>query len=124
MFFFNNNNNNINNNNRRHNNRYVVPVPAVAPATSKPAYAGNKQQLAHAATNEAERHEQDQRMAARIARAMRQPVSSAALPLPMLPSAATPLPEPRTAPNQAGCLPTILAIFAVAWSLLSPRRTR
>ena len=50
---------------------------------------------------------------------------SAALPLPMLPLATnTTPPEPTTAPNQAGCLPTILAIFAMAQSLLSPQRTR
>ena len=53
------------------------------------------------------------------------PASSAALPLPMLPPATNPPPlEPTMAPNQAGHLPAILAIFAVAWSLLSPRQTR
>ena len=51
---------------------------------------------------------------------------SAALPLPMLPLATNPLPplEPTTAPNQVGRLPTILAIFAAAQSLLSPWQTR
>ena len=71
--FFNNNNNNNNNNNGCHNNRYVVPVPAVAPAPSQPAEAGNSRQLACEATNEAARHEQDQRMAACIAHAASQP---------------------------------------------------
>ena len=55
------------------------------------------------------------------------PASSAALPLPMLPMATNitpPPPEPIMAPNQAGRLPAILAIFAVARSLLSPWRTR
>ena len=52
--------------------------------------------------------------------------SSATLPLPMLPLATNPLPplEPTTAPNQVGRLPTILAIFATAQSLLSPWQTR
>ena len=53
--------------------------------------------------------------------------SSAAPPLPMLPLATNPpppLPEPRMAPNQVGHRPTILAIFAVAWLLLSPWQTR
>ena len=50
---------------------------------------------------------------------------SAVLPPPMLPLATNPPPpEPAMAPNQAGRLPAILAIFAVAWSLLSLRRTR
>ena len=35
-----------------------------------------------------------------------------------------PPPEPTMAPNRVGHLPTILAIFAVARSLLSPWRTR
>ena len=51
---------------------------------------------------------------------------SAAPPLPVLPLATntTPPPlEPTTAPNRAGRLPAILAIFAVARSLLSPRWT-
>ena len=55
------------------------------------------------------------------------PVSSAAPPQLMLPPATNitpPPPEPTMAPNQAGCLPAILAIFAMAWSLLSPQRTR
>ena len=52
---------------------------------------------------------------------------SAALPLPMLPLATntTPPPlEPTTAPNLAGRLLAIQAIFAAARSLLYPRRTR
>ena len=54
------------------------------------------------------------------------PVSSAALPPPTLPLATNPLPppEPTMAPNRVGHLPTILAIFAVARSLLSPWQTR
>ena len=53
--------------------------------------------------------------------------SSAALPLPVLPLATNttpPPPEPITAPNLAGRLLAIQAIFAVARSLLYPRRTR
>ena len=52
---------------------------------------------------------------------------SATPPQPMLPLATntTPSPpEPTTAPNPAGRLPAILAIFAAARSLLFPRRTR
>ena len=55
------------------------------------------------------------------------PVPSAAPPQLMLPLATNttpPPPEPTTAPNSAGCLPAILAIFAAARSLLFPRRTR
>ena len=54
------------------------------------------------------------------------PASSAAPPPPMLPLATNPLPppEPVMAPNQAGCLLTILAIFTAARLLLSPWRTR
>ena len=55
------------------------------------------------------------------------PASSATPPLPMLPLATNPpppLPEPRMAPNQVGHRPTILAIFTVAWLLLSPWQTR
>ena len=66
MSFFNNNNNNNNNNGRR-NNCYIVPVPTVTPASSKPARAGNTQQLAHTAADEATCHEQDRRMAVRSA---------------------------------------------------------
>ena len=54
-------------------------------------------------------------------------VPSAAPPqllLPLATNSTPPPPEPTTAPNRVGCLPAILAIFAVAWSLLSPRRTR
>ena len=52
---------------------------------------------------------------------------SAALPPPVLPLATNttpPPPEPTTAPNPAGRLLTIQAIFAAARSLLYPRRTR
>ena len=52
---------------------------------------------------------------------------SAAPPQPMLPLATNtipPPPEPTMAPNLAGRLPAILAIFAAAQSLLFPRRTR
>ena len=52
---------------------------------------------------------------------------SAALPPPVLPPATNttpPPPEPTTAPNLAGHLPAIQAIFAAARSLLYPRRTR
>ena len=66
MSFFNNNNNN----NGCHNNHYIVPVPVVAPASSKPARTGNSKQLAHAAANEAAHHEQDRWMATRIAHAV------------------------------------------------------
>ena len=55
------------------------------------------------------------------------PASSAEPPQLMLPLATNttpPPPEPTTVPNWAGRLPTILAIFAAAQSLLSPRRTR
>ena len=55
------------------------------------------------------------------------PAPSAAPPQPMLPLATNtppPPPEPTTAPNPAGHLPAILAIFAAAQSLLFPRRTR
>ena len=55
------------------------------------------------------------------------PASSAALPPPMLPLATNPPPpllEPVTAPNRVGHLPAILAIFAMAQSLLSPWQTR
>ena len=55
------------------------------------------------------------------------PASSAALPPQLLPLATNPPPpplEPRTAPNQVGHLPAILAIFAAARSLLSPWWTR
>ena len=55
------------------------------------------------------------------------PVSSAAPPqltLPLATNTTPPPPEPTTAPNQAGRLPAILAIFTAARSLLSPRRTR
>ena len=55
------------------------------------------------------------------------PASSAAPSPQMLPLATNitpPPPEPTTAPNQAGHLPAILAIFAAAWSLLSLRWTR
>ena len=54
-------------------------------------------------------------------------VPSAAPPQPMLPLATNitpPPPEPTTAPNPAGRLPAILAIFAAARSLLYPQRTR
>ena len=53
--------------------------------------------------------------------------SSAVLPPSMLPLATNitpPPPEPTMAPNQAGRLPAILAIFAAARSLLSPWQTR
>ena len=52
---------------------------------------------------------------------------SAAPPQLMLPLATNttpPPPEPTTAPNPAGLLPAILAIFAAARLLLYPRRTR
>ena len=54
------------------------------------------------------------------------PASSSTPPPPMLPLATNPPPppEPTTAPNQVGRLPTILAIFAAAQSLLSPWQTR
>ena len=55
------------------------------------------------------------------------PAPFAAPPQPTLPLATNiipPTPEPTTAPNLAGCLPAILAIFATARSLLFPRRTR
>ena len=55
------------------------------------------------------------------------PASSAAPPPQMLPLATNttpPPPEPATAPNRAGRLPAILAIFAAARSLLSPWRIR
>ena len=55
------------------------------------------------------------------------PVPSAVPPQLRLPPATNippPPPEPTTAPNQAGRLPTILAIFAAARSLLSPWWTR
>ena len=55
------------------------------------------------------------------------PAPSAAPPQPMLPLATNIIPpplEPTMAPNQAGRLPAILAIFAMARSLLFPRRTR
>ena len=55
------------------------------------------------------------------------PALSATPPPPMLPLATNhppPLPEPAMAPNQAGRLPAILAIFAVAQSLLFPWWTR
>ena len=55
------------------------------------------------------------------------PVPSAAPPLQMLPLATNttpPPPEHTMAPNRAGRLPAILAIFATARSLLSPQRTR
>ena len=54
------------------------------------------------------------------------PVSSAMPPPPTLPLATNPLPplEPAMAPNQAGHLPAILAIFAMARSLLSLQQTR
>ena len=55
------------------------------------------------------------------------PAPSATPPQPMLPLAtnSTPPPlEPTTAPNLAGRLPAILAIFAAAQSLLFPWRTR
>ena len=44
--------------------------------------------------------------------------------LPLATNTTPPPPEPTTAPNRAGHLPAILAIFAVARSLLSLRRTR
>ena len=44
--------------------------------------------------------------------------------LPLATNTTTPPPEPTTAPNQAGHLPAILAIFAMARSLLSPWQTR
>ena len=52
--------------------------------------------------------------------------SSVMPPLPMLPLVTNPPPppEPTMAPNPVGHLPAILAIFAAAWSLLSPQRTR
>ena len=51
--------------------------------------------------------------------------SSTALPPLMLPLATNPPPlEPTMAANRVGCLPAILAIFAAAQSLLSPRWTR
>ena len=68
MSFFNNNNNN-----GCRNNCYIVPVPAVTPAPSRPAGAGNSHQLARVAADEAAKHEQDWRMAACIARAASQP---------------------------------------------------
>ena len=55
------------------------------------------------------------------------PAPSAAPPQPMLPLATNtipPPPEPTTAPNRAGHLPAILAIFAVGLLLLSQRRIR
>ena len=55
------------------------------------------------------------------------PVSSAVPPQLMLPLATNttpPPPEPTMAPNPAGRLPAILAIFAAARSLLFPRQTR
>ena len=54
-------------------------------------------------------------------------VPSAVPPQLMLPLATNitpPPPEPTTAPNLAGRLLAILAIFAAAWSLLFPWRTR
>ena len=55
------------------------------------------------------------------------PVPSAAPPqttLPLATNSAPPPPEPTMAPNRAGHLPAILAIFAVGLLLLSQRRTR
>ena len=54
------------------------------------------------------------------------PAPSVAPPQPMLPLATNiiPPPEPTTAPNPAGRLPAILAIFAAARSLLFLWRTR
>ena len=55
------------------------------------------------------------------------PVPSAAPPQPLLPLATNiipPPPEPTTAPNPAGRLPTIQAIFAAAQLLLFLRRIR
>ena len=51
---------------------------------------------------------------------------SAVPPQPMLPPATNtpPPPEPTMAPNRAGRLPAILAIYATVRSLLFPRRTR
>ena len=54
-------------------------------------------------------------------------VPSAALPqllLPLATNTTPPPPEPTMAPNRAGRLPTILAIFTAARSLLSLRRIR
>ena len=55
------------------------------------------------------------------------PAPSAAPPQQMLPLATNttpPPPEPTTAPNPAGRLPAIQAIFAAARSLLFPQRTK
>ena len=55
------------------------------------------------------------------------PASSTVPPPPTLPLATNPPPlllEPTMAPNWLGRLPAILAIFTVAWSLLSPWWTR
>ena len=73
MSFNNNNNNNNNNNSGRCNNHYIVLVPVVTPASSLPANAGNSRQLARAAVADATKHEQDHRMAVRIACAASHP---------------------------------------------------
>ena len=55
------------------------------------------------------------------------PAPSTTPPQQMLPPATNitpPPPEPTMAPNRAGHLPAIIAIFAAAWSLLSPWQTR
>ena len=62
-----------NNNNGRANNHYIVLVPTVAPSSSRPAPAGNHQQLAHAVVAEAAKCEKDRIMAALICRAASQP---------------------------------------------------
>ena len=74
MSFFNNNNNNNNNGGRFHN-RYVVPVSlgtTAAPGTHVP---GNSRQSARNVAAEAAQHEQDQRLATNIHRAVRRPGS-------------------------------------------------
>ena len=70
MSFFSNNNNN--NNGGHFHNHYVVPVPSSALASSRPADAGNSQQLARDAAAKAACHEQDRRMAAHINQAVLQ----------------------------------------------------
>ena len=64
---------NNNNNNGCMNNCYVVLVPTIALTSSRPASAGNCQQLACAAAAKAAKCEKDRIMAARICQAASQP---------------------------------------------------
>ena len=101
----------------------VLLGTTAAPGTHVP---GNSQQSARNVVAEAAQHKQDRQMAARINQAVLRPGFLCRAAPPTLPLAKNPLPppEPAMAPNQAGCLPAILAIFTAAWSLLSPRQTR